>query len=249
MQKLRQELPTLENGLVSSSMSNASVSPSLPASNPTAIPSPSNASSLNANSTYPTGLKTPQIHRRRPAEKSTEPSSNLPISSRRQNPSIMPPQSTLSTSLHSRSRSRTLPDPAPRPDFQDEETSDEDEKCEIRRGSGPLLDPYGIPKRSSNQSQQRSNNFALSPSLGSPSPAAASTPGSPLAPVASDLNQKIRVCVRKRPLNKKEIEKGEKDISPTCGLRSINVNEPKYVYKCKAKKKKNNLLNSDTCLG
>ncbi|GAA5801996.1 hypothetical protein HPULCUR_007456 [Helicostylum pulchrum] len=43
----------------------------------------------------------------------------------------------------------------------------------------------------------------------------------------SDLNQKIRVCVRKRPLSKKEIEKCEKDITPAASVRTVHVNEPK----------------------
>ncbi|OBZ84750.1 Kinesin-related protein 6 [Choanephora cucurbitarum] len=43
----------------------------------------------------------------------------------------------------------------------------------------------------------------------------------------SDLNQKIRVCVRKRPLSKKEIEKGDRDMAPTLGTRSLQINEPK----------------------
>lgn len=45
--------------------------------------------------------------------------------------------------------------------------------------------------------------------------------------VQSDLNQKIRVCVRKRPLSKKEIEKSEKDITPVASVRTVHVNEPK----------------------
>jgi hypothetical protein len=43
----------------------------------------------------------------------------------------------------------------------------------------------------------------------------------------SDLNQKIRVCVRKRPLSKKELEKCEKDITPVASVRTVHVNEPK----------------------
>lgn len=43
----------------------------------------------------------------------------------------------------------------------------------------------------------------------------------------SDLNQKIRVCVRKRPLSKKELEKCEKDITPAASVRTVHVNEPK----------------------
>lgn len=115
--------------------------------------------------------------------------------------------------IPTRTRSRTLPS-FEKPDFMSDrgeeavEESDEDdeEKCEIRRGSNPLLDPYGVPIKS--RYQQKSSPLVVS-----------SQP--------SDLNQKIRVCVRKRPLNKKEIERGEKDIAPTCGMRSINVHEPK----------------------
>lgn len=43
----------------------------------------------------------------------------------------------------------------------------------------------------------------------------------------SDLNQKIRVCVRKRPLARKEIERCEKDITPVASVRTVHVNEPK----------------------
>jgi hypothetical protein len=43
----------------------------------------------------------------------------------------------------------------------------------------------------------------------------------------SDLNQKIRVCVRKRPLSKRELEKSEKDITPVASVRAVHVNEPK----------------------
>ncbi|KAL0097047.1 P-loop containing nucleoside triphosphate hydrolase protein, partial [Phycomyces blakesleeanus] len=190
VQTLRQELPTLENGLVSS-----------PATPPSSNPVPV------------TGLKAPQSYRRR----------NMP-SGQSNTPSSLPAPQT-------RSRSRTLPDQASRPEFikakanpaapdhlysnhmqeeEDDENSDEENKCEIRRGSGPLLDPYGIPvhRRMQARSQLNSSNntnFVIS---------------------QSDLNQKIRVCVRKRPLNKKELERSEKDIAPTAGARSININEP-----------------------
>ncbi|KAI7853209.1 P-loop containing nucleoside triphosphate hydrolase protein [Circinella umbellata] len=128
--------------------------------------------------------------------------------------------------------------------FDDYESSDEEEKCEIRRGSGPLLDPYGVPihnKRSAATGGQRSNAFGITAATsgGSYGSSPASSPGllsnnfgsgsgnGGGGPGQSDLNQKIRVCVRKRPLNKKELDRGEKDISPTAGIRSININEPK----------------------
>ncbi|KAI9029982.1 P-loop containing nucleoside triphosphate hydrolase protein [Phycomyces nitens] len=211
VQTLRQELPTLENGLVSS-----------PATPPTSNPPP-------------TGLKAPQSYRRRVAEKPSVLPEFAGLSIRRApaTPPAAPPsgQSNTPSSLpapQTRSRSRTLPDQASRPEFiktksnsaapdhlysnqmqedEDDENSDEENKCEIRRGSGPLLDPYGIPvHRRMQPRSQLNNNFVTS---------------------QSDLNQKIRVCVRKRPLNKKELERSEKDIAPTAGARSININEPK----------------------
>lgn len=165
--------------------------------------------------------------------------------------------------IPTRSRSRTLPSSGDhhfRPDFvksnsnnnflfSEEHTntslsgsddSDDSDKCEIRRGSGPLLDPYGVPVRnkmsySRNQQQQQQQQLSHMPSsntIMSSSPFPTPSPMSTLQQHQqlmgqSDLNQKIRVCVRKRPLNKKELERAEKDIAPTSGVRSINVNEPK----------------------
>ncbi|KAI8987301.1 P-loop containing nucleoside triphosphate hydrolase protein [Mycotypha africana] len=106
----------------------------------------------------------------------------------------------------------------------DDGSNNSDKELLIRRGSGPLLDPYGVPLQNkfvrsrgiTTGSQPQGGNFGSSP------PVATAITGED-----SDLNQKIRVCVRKRPLNKKEVDKGEKDIAPTAGVRSINVNEPK----------------------
>ncbi|ORX51629.1 kinesin-domain-containing protein [Hesseltinella vesiculosa] len=110
------------------------------------------------------------------------------------------------------------------------QTSDEedDESSRRYRTSAPLLNAYGAPKvrtrasmsalkYSSTSSSQTQNGSLTSPSLASPAPA--------LPP--SDLNQKIRVCVRKRPLNRKERDRGDKDITPCLGTRSLHVNEPK----------------------
>ncbi|KAI8146508.1 P-loop containing nucleoside triphosphate hydrolase protein [Fennellomyces sp. T-0311] len=44
---------------------------------------------------------------------------------------------------------------------------------------------------------------------------------------SSDLHQRIRVCVRKRPLSKKERELGQTDIAPVVGARTVQINEPK----------------------
>ncbi|KAI7905288.1 P-loop containing nucleoside triphosphate hydrolase protein [Cokeromyces recurvatus] len=117
-------------------------------------------------------------------------------------------------------RNRTMSD-APRPDFSSYQRKDR--RQELRRSlyldninsehdediiyktSAPLLDAYGIPTTVTKKPNQKVVGL--------------------LPP--SDLNQKIRVCVRKRPLNRKELEKGEKDVAPTIGTRSLQINEPK----------------------
>ncbi|KAJ3148782.1 Kinesin-like protein kif24 [Geranomyces michiganensis] len=43
----------------------------------------------------------------------------------------------------------------------------------------------------------------------------------------SSLTDRIRVCVRKRPLNSKEIKKNEADIARVTGRRTVNIDEPK----------------------
>lgn len=92
----------------------------------------------------------------------------------------------------------------------DDESEDEEEettKNRKYRASAPLLDAYGVPLSPSKAArQQRNMNYYLP---------------------QSDLNQKIRVCVRKRPLNRKELERGDKDIAPNLGTRSLQINEPK----------------------
>ncbi|OZJ06006.1 hypothetical protein BZG36_01097 [Bifiguratus adelaidae] len=86
-----------------------------------------------------------------------------------------------------------------------------------RRASGPLLDAYGIPIQANNNNNNNTGGRANT--RNGSSAAKASGP--------SDLNQKIRVCVRKRPLSKKELERNEKDIAPAVGTRSLVINEPK----------------------
>ncbi|CAO3699818.1 unnamed protein product [Rhizopus stolonifer] len=92
---------------------------------------------------------------------------------------------------------------------EDEDSEEEGEtKNRKYRTSAPLLDAYGVPY--------------------SPAKAAASASvRTPFILPPSDLDQKIRVCVRKRPLNRKEIDKSEKDVAPTIGTRSLQINEPK----------------------
>ncbi|KAL9545214.1 hypothetical protein PS6_008352 [Mucor atramentarius] len=240
VQSLRQEIPTLENGLVSSPSSN------------------------NNNNKY-------RFNKSPPSSSNNVPDlSNLNITAARRG-SGQPTHQPLQQ-IPTRSRSRTLPSSDHyRPDFlksnssnnffneeaatslTDSDDSDDSDKCEIRRGSGPLLDSYGVPIQNKlrynairNQSQSMTpssmdSNHTLNTATSATSVTTATTAtsaspmtsmGSPLQQSQqlmgqSDLNQKIRVCVRKRPLNKKELERAEKDIAPTSGVRSINVNEPK----------------------
>lgn len=86
---------------------------------------------------------------------------------------------------------------------QQQEDAEEEEEEDREIVKNNHLNPYGLPISSNNRH---------------------------LTQKKSDLNQKIRVCVRKRPLARKEIEKCEKDITPVQGVRTVHVNEPKYVY-------------------
>lgn len=100
--------------------------------------------------------------------------------------------------------------------LDDEDDSDQEDSTKNRkfRASTPLLDAYGVPLT---PAKQRSAAAAGS----HPVP----TVFHNLPP--SDLNQKIRVCVRKRPLSRKELEKADKDVAPMNGTRSLQINEPK----------------------
>ncbi|KAI9480983.1 MAG: P-loop containing nucleoside triphosphate hydrolase protein [Benjaminiella poitrasii] len=134
-------------------------------------------------------------------------------------------------------RSRTMSD-APRPDFPsyhqrkdrrlelrrslyletNSSSSENDENDAKYKASAPLLDAYGVPLSATKQQRVAATAYKRTTM-----PESNSTGLLPL----SDLNQKIRVCVRKRPLNRKELEKGEKDVAPTMGTRSLQINEPK----------------------
>lgn len=104
----------------------------------------------------------------------------------------------------------------------DEEDEDEEEMAPRRyRASAPMLNAYGMPTSSSAAAVKSRRSIGALKSAS----AAQQSRLDNLPP--SDLDQKIRVCVRKRPLNKKETERCEKDIAETIGTRSILINEPK----------------------
>ncbi|KAJ1799022.1 hypothetical protein LPJ59_002113 [Coemansia sp. RSA 2399] len=118
--------------------------------------------------------------------------------------------------------------------------SDEDLERVVRSsGKGGLVNAYGIPVRPTTGHAKRSASERRSIAPGGMNlmrPNTAHRRGSrgengfglaPIKETHSNLNDKIRVCVRKRPLNRKEKEKGDKDIVNTTGQRLLSVMEPK----------------------
>lgn len=90
---------------------------------------------------------------------------------------------------------------------QEEQENQEDDEREIVKNIG-VHNAYGVPTNAAKMQLSKQQ----------------------VVVAQSDLNQKIRVCVRKRPLSKKEIEKSEKDITPVATVRTVHVNEPKYNF-------------------
>ncbi|KAI9366701.1 P-loop containing nucleoside triphosphate hydrolase protein [Zopfochytrium polystomum] len=74
-------------------------------------------------------------------------------------------------------------------------------------GTG-LLDAYGVP-------------------LSAAAAAVAATSSRGGGRAGSELGDRIRVCVRKRPLNKKEVKGGQVDIAIVTGRNTLTVHEPK----------------------
>lgn len=102
---------------------------------------------------------------------------------------------------------------------------DEEEDYDIQYTKpNQLVNAYGIPVATSNRTKVHLGPIRMSEST--------ITPGRKMTKQASssshdNLNQRIRVCVRKRPLSNKEIARNEKDITQAAGDCTIQVNEPK----------------------
>ncbi|KAJ3027392.1 UNVERIFIED_CONTAM: Kinesin-like protein kif24 [Siphonaria sp. JEL0065] len=73
------------------------------------------------------------------------------------------------------------------------------------KGPQPLLNAYGVPTSYSNAPQKSNSGPAR----------------------IADLTDRIRVCVRKRPLNKKELRGNQVDVATVSDRRTLVVNEPK----------------------
>lgn len=78
------------------------------------------------------------------------------------------------------------------------------------RQTKPMLNAYGIPLSTGMQSGVGSSTGALSS-----------------ASRRSTLGDRIRVCIRKRPLSKKELKRNELDITEVSGRRTVTINEPR----------------------
>lgn len=83
-----------------------------------------------------------------------------------------------------------------------------------------------VPSMASSPKQSRLNlnAYGVPNSL----PAASMISTQKKAPTG-DISDRIRVCVRKRPLSKKELKRGESDTARVTGRRTITILEPKYV--------------------
>ncbi|KAJ2786513.1 hypothetical protein H4R21_007182, partial [Coemansia helicoidea] len=108
------------------------------------------------------------------------------------------------------------------------------ERVVRKSGQSSLVNAYGIPVRPTTGHVKRSasERRSLVPGMGGLRPKTAQRPtrgeGGPAGrETPSNLNDKIRVCVRKRPLSGKEKAKGDKDIVQPTGSRSLAVLEPK----------------------
>ncbi|KAJ2589435.1 hypothetical protein H4R99_007466 [Coemansia sp. RSA 1722] len=120
------------------------------------------------------------------------------------------------------------------------EDPDDDLEHVVRKtGQSGLVNAYGIPIRPTTAHARRPANErrSLAPSTAANTGMRPKTAHRGARPdvglglsskdTPSNLNDKIRVCVRKRPLNSKERDKGDKDIVITSGCRSLSVMEPK----------------------
>ncbi|KAJ2872410.1 hypothetical protein H4R27_005490 [Coemansia aciculifera] len=118
------------------------------------------------------------------------------------------------------------------------EDSDDDLERVVRKtGQSGLVNAYGIPVRPTTAhgaKRSASDRRSLAPSGARPTTSRGGGRGESsfgLAPrektPPSNLHDKIRVCVRKRPLSTKEKERGDKDIVMATGARSLSVMEPK----------------------
>ncbi|RKP07102.1 P-loop containing nucleoside triphosphate hydrolase protein [Thamnocephalis sphaerospora] len=110
--------------------------------------------------------------------------------------------------------------------FDQRQDSDEEEQIQKVR-SRPTLNAYGMPKRASSSSSTGSGGGGRNSNSSANDKRQSKTEHIYATRESTDLMQKIRVCVRKRPLNKKELAKSETDIIDVGSRKRLTVNEPK----------------------
>ncbi|KAG2230761.1 hypothetical protein INT48_001663 [Thamnidium elegans] len=120
--------------------------------------------------------------------------------------------------------------PTAKPKMLDEANIVETQKeIKMERPSSRLLDAYGVPISASRIQQHKSTEIpgSLEAFISKSKAAQLSASSTTSTTVQNDLHQRIRVCVRKRPLNRKEQDLQELDIVPVVGPRTIQLNAPK----------------------
>ncbi|CEP15903.1 hypothetical protein [Parasitella parasitica] len=139
------------------------------------------------------------------------------------------------TKLPSPGRPKTIAKPKI---MADEHTiTDSPKQPLVQKASTRLLDAYGIPVNQKSRPVPTSDSpthkqgsleeFIHSKSKATSTSIIAKSSTAITLSTSNDLNQRIRVCVRKRPLNKKETSNQETDIAPLVGNRTIKLHVPK----------------------
>ncbi|CEG63642.1 hypothetical protein RMATCC62417_00756 [Rhizopus microsporus] len=91
-----------------------------------------------------------------------------------------------------------------------------------------LLDTYGVPYSQKRKQQHVSDFDTNDTSYLGTEPSVMSKPKPPLNLIPmNELQQRIRVCVRKRPLNKRETASNEADIASIVGSRTVELHAEK----------------------
>ncbi|KAJ3344645.1 Kinesin-like protein kif24 [Entophlyctis luteolus] len=187
----------------------------LPKPAPTSAPS-TNAlkpSSVSSTTSIPSDDSLKQTYQRVPIQRTSSPNrasvgetqreSRRAFTNAEARVSNPPPPSTTNTTIGMSTKN---------PDLSDSE--DEDEAVKIKysfspnrnpKAPQPLLNVYGVPNTVSNTTKTSQGGSSK----------------------ISDISDRIRVCVRKRPLNKKELKSNQVDVANVLDRRTLVVNEPK----------------------
>jgi hypothetical protein len=103
--------------------------------------------------------------------------------------------------------------------------------------SGRVLNAYGIPVVSnstptSSIAAKNTSSNSIAAAYKNTSTLQSSLQKTAMASntsIVTPVSERIRVCVRKRPLNQKELKRNEQDVTSVSGKRTIVITEAKYV--------------------